>query len=366
MKIVIVLTFVMFSFLFSRDSLNIAVLIPFTGDESKTFQDNFNSFEMATNENNLNLKNKYINLRKYDNMSSVVGTVQAAKKIVKDGVKYVLGCSYSSYSYAAGQVFQQNDVVLMTDTSTNPDVTLIGDHIFRICFTDDYQGKIISNFAITDLNLSNFSIVTDIDNRYSIGLTEIFKSEILAKGKKIINNYNIRKVDKDFTEIISDLKNDNPEAVFLPLYEEEAGLFMKQAIKLGLSTIFLGGDSWSGSELFKYADDYITNAYYCTHWSMIIKNDKSQAFIEKYNDLYSSSMELQNTTALSYDSANMLIRAINECPKDYPLYKFLAEMEFDGVTGHIKFDENRNPLDKHSIINRVDGKNITFIKEYIP
>src|SRR6185436_11605670 len=96
--------------------------------------------------------------------------VVVTKLITKDKVVAVLGEVASTNSRAAAPVAQQNGIPMISPSSTNPNVTQVGDYIFRVCFIDPFQGLVMAKFANNTLKLKNVAILRDIKSDYSVGL----------------------------------------------------------------------------------------------------------------------------------------------------------------------------------------------------
>ena len=86
-----------------------------------------------------------------DNKSTPIGSALAAKEAVKLQQTAVIGASWSSHSLAMATILQQEGIPMISPVSTNPKVTRIGNFIFRVCFTDSVQGKVMAQFAYTEL-----------------------------------------------------------------------------------------------------------------------------------------------------------------------------------------------------------------------
>ncbi|MCK5695788.1 MAG: ABC transporter substrate-binding protein [Desulfobacula sp.] len=94
----------------------------------------------------------------FDNKSSALGSKLAAKKAIQANVVITFGALWSSHSLAMAPVFQAAKIPMITPISTNPEVTLVGDCIFRACFIDSFQGKILAKFVIQDLKMKTRGI----------------------------------------------------------------------------------------------------------------------------------------------------------------------------------------------------------------
>src|SRR5688572_11697449 len=104
------------------------------------------------------------------------------KLIARDGVVAVLGEVASSRSLEAAPICQQNKVPMVSPSSTNPQVTEMGDYIFRVCFIDPFQGTVMANFATKTLKAKKVAIFTDVKSDYSKGLAEFFKAQFVKNG----------------------------------------------------------------------------------------------------------------------------------------------------------------------------------------
>ena len=102
--------------------------------------------------------------------------------ITQDKVVAVLGEVASRRSLAAAPVAQQYQVPMITPSSTNERVTEVGDYIFRVCFIDPFQGEVLAKFAYNDLKARKVAILKDIQQDYSVGLTDSIAKHFTALG----------------------------------------------------------------------------------------------------------------------------------------------------------------------------------------
>ena len=100
-----------------------------------------------------------------------------SKLISQNSVVAVLGEVASSASLAAAPICQTNKVPMITPSSTNPEVTKKGDYIFRMCFTDDYQGPAMADYTAKQAGIKTAAILTDVKNDYSVFLGRDFDTD---------------------------------------------------------------------------------------------------------------------------------------------------------------------------------------------
>src|SRR5207248_3267484 len=176
----------------------------------------------------------------------------------------------------------------ITPSSTNPQVTLVGDYIFRVCFTDPYQGEMLANFASENLKAKNAAILKDVRNDYSVGLAQFFTDAFTKAGGKIVTEVSYSADDKDFKGQLTKIKSAKPDVIFVPGYYTEAGLIAQQARELGLKQPLLGGDGWESPKLVEIGGSALDGSYYSNHYFVGDPNPRVQDFVTKYKAKYSA------------------------------------------------------------------------------
>ena len=170
-----------------------------------------------------------------DTESSPDKTPLAVLKLIEqDKVVAVLGEVASSRSMAAAPACQQAKIPLLSPASTNAKVTKLGTYIFRSCFVDDFQGVAIAKFTAEDLKLKKAAILTDIKNDYSTGLTTVLSQEFPKLGGTIVAKESYQAGDSSFKTQLTNIKNANPDIVFLPGYYTEVANILKDALGVGV------------------------------------------------------------------------------------------------------------------------------------
>ncbi|MCP4112704.1 MAG: ABC transporter substrate-binding protein, partial [Desulfobacteraceae bacterium] len=142
--------FVMMNFIFSaafaENTINIASIYALTGQAAEGNADSVLGVCIGVEEINKQggIIGKKINLLVFDNLSTPIGSNIAAEKAAEAEVTAILGASWSSQSIAIAKVAQSRRIPMLSNYSTNPNVTKIGKYIFRVCFTDDFQGSVMA------------------------------------------------------------------------------------------------------------------------------------------------------------------------------------------------------------------------------
>jgi branched-chain amino acid transport system substrate-binding protein len=275
-------------------------------------------------------------------------------------VSAVIGEVASSLSLAGGRVAQRRKIPMISPTSTNPKVTEVGDYIFRVCFIDPFQGKVMATFARSNLKLDRVAILKDVKNDYSIGLADAFRKSFSAAGGTIVVEQSYSQGDTDFSAQVTAIRGTQAQAVFVPGYYSEVGTIARTADRLGLKVPLLGGDGWDSPDLFKIGGDAINGSYFSDHFAPDVATAKSQAFVGNFSKKYAQAPT--GLGALGYEAGLVLIDAIRRAGKNDPSAirdAIAATKDFEGVTGKITIDAQRNPQ-KSAVVLKVEGGKAKF------
>ena len=218
---------------------------------------------------------KQLSLIEFDNRTEPIRAKRAAELAVEMGVLAVIGSSRSSNSDVMAPVLQEAGIVMLTPESTNPQVTKHGDYIFRACFTDPFQGKVLAAFAVEKLQKKTAMTLTCAGRLFSTGLTEIFRNEFAQRGGTVLGDLSYLETDADFSEQVKLLVENKPDVVFIPGEVRDAGLIIRQAHEAGVRAVWLGPDSWN-VELLQAGGAGVEGAYFSSHWHRNSDNPLSQ------------------------------------------------------------------------------------------
>jgi branched-chain amino acid transport system substrate-binding protein len=300
---------------------------------------------------------KKFELKTEDNLSKAGDSATIANKLIsKDNVVALLGEVASGRSNEAAPICQQNKIPMISPASTNPNVTKNGDYIFRVCFTDIFQGKVLSNFAQNTLKAKKVAVFTDAKSDYSKGLSKYFKENFVKAGEINVElSYNSK--DKDFKAQLTSIKSSNPDAIFVPGYYTDVAVICIQAKELGITTPIFGGDGWESEDLTKLGKDAMEGKYFSTHYSPELNDPKSQAFVAAYKKRFNGKSP-DAMAALGYDSVMVLVDAMKRAgTTDGPKVReaLAATKDFKAVTGNITMNADRDVEKAMVILQIKDG-----------
>jgi branched-chain amino acid transport system substrate-binding protein len=349
-------------------SIKIGAVFSVTGIAAPHNQPMLEMTQLAINHINDNggVLGRPLELIVFDNLSTPIGSAQAAHHIVQQDITAVIGAHWSSHSLIIAPILQEAGIPMISPGSTNPAVTRDRDYIFRACFVDSFQGVAMAKFASEELQAKTGVIVTNIDEDYSTTLGKFFSNAFQQTGGRILSELFYRGNATDFSKIISQLMQQKADVVYLPGYTRDSGLFIKQAARMGLSTTFLGGDAWD--EIGKYAEGAINGSYQSAPWHPQAPFPASHRMQELYFTTHGKEIG-NNSSPLAYDAVMLLADAISRAgtPSRKAIRDALSSTkDFPGATGKITFDDNGDPLRKGIIIIAFKDEKAIFKKTIIP
>ncbi len=279
------------------------------------------------------------------------------KLITEDNAQVIIGEVASSNSLAAAPICQQHQIPMISPSSTNVQVTQVGDYIFRMCFIDPFQGQVMADFAMGKLKAKTAAVFRDQKSDYSMGLADAFVKRFKEKGGVIVTDQSYVQGDIDFKSQLTTMRGKKPNVVFIPGYYTEVALIAKQARELGVKVPLLGGDGWDSSKLFEIGGAALDGCYFSNHYSATAPDPKVQAFVKKYQEHYQHIPDGLGT--LAYDATGFLGVALKSA-KSFSgpdIRDALAGVKnYPGVTGTITLDANRNPIKSAVVLKIEDGK----------
>ena len=304
-----------------------------------------NGIDLAIEEINAagGINGKNVVLISEDDEGNPDKTVNAYQKLTsKDGAKIIIGSLTSGCTQAITNRAQAQKVVQIAPAATAPAITDAGDYIFRACFIDPFQGRVGGKFSAETLNAKTAAILYDTGNDYSVGLTENFEAAFTQAGGKIVAKEAYTTNDKDFNAQLTKIKSANPDVVYLPDYYNVVALIAKQLRAQGIEAPIVGADGWDG--ILGNSSAEVLNGFYSNHYATDSTDPAVQAFVKKFNDKYSK--DPNSFAALGYDSVYILKDAIIKAGSDdaTAVKEALKATNGDYVTGHLTFDEKRNPI----------------------
>ena len=183
-----------------------------------------------------------------DDVSDPKQGVSVANKFSADGVKFVVGAFNSGVTMPSSEVYQENGIVQVTPASTNPQITERKMwNIFRTCGRDDQQGAVAGAYILKQFKGKKVAVVHD-KTTYGKGLADETIKAMGKGGMKPVLYEGINVGEKDFSALVSKIKQSNADLVYWGGLHTEGGLIVRQMRDQGVKSPLMGADGITTDE----------------------------------------------------------------------------------------------------------------------
>jgi branched-chain amino acid transport system substrate-binding protein len=318
------------------------------------------------------LGGRKLELIDYDNKSDQLESVNVVKRLItEDDVVTVIGTNSSGANIAVAPIAEENQVPVISTYATNPRVTqpeegVLMEYTYRVCFTDPYQGKVMADFAFSDLDARKAAVLYEISSDYSVGLRDFFVQRWEELGGELVADEAFKTGDVEFRAQLTSIKQAEPDVIIMPFLAKEVALAAKQARDLGITVPFIGGDGWPSPTLLEMAASAVEGCYFVDHTNVNAENvqDYRAAYEEEYGK------DIQVNAIMTHDAVKVLVAAIEKAGSADPTAIRDALEQIDpvpGFTGNISIDpETHNPLGKSAVIMTIKDGDFEFYKVLEP
>jgi branched-chain amino acid transport system substrate-binding protein len=331
------------------DEIKIGVAAQMTGAEAKMGNDFKNGVTIAVEEWNSRggVLGKKIEIVTGDDQADPKQAVAVANKLVNEGVFGVVGHFNSSCSIPASDVYNRGMVPMITPASTNPKLTLRGyRNVFRVCGTDDQQGKVAADFVKRRLKAKRIAVIHD-KTTYGQGLADLFR-EHLVNDAEVVYYAGITKGDRDFKTVLTSIREKHPDLIFFGGIYPETGLLVKQAREIGIGAPFLSGDGSIDPKFIEIAGAAAEGTY-LTFSPDPGRVPTAKAFIDIYKKRFG---EIGPYSIYAYDAAQILLKAVKEAgtTEGNQVIQKIRSLEFNGALGRIRFDDKGDVIEAPYVV----------------
>ncbi len=237
--------------------VKVGVAGPITGEYAAFGKQMTDGAELAVADINAKggVLGQQIVLEKGDDACDAKQAVSVANKFASDGVKFVDGHFCSSTSIPASKVYAEEGILQITPASTNPKFTEEGSwNTLRTCGRDDQQGKVAGHLLATEFKDRKIAILHD-NSTYGKGIADETKKNMNAEGKMEALYQPYVPGERDYTALVSRLKEAGIDVIYFGGYHTEIGLIARQAKEQGLKATLVGPDSLTAKELWQISGD---------------------------------------------------------------------------------------------------------------
>ncbi len=293
-----------------------------------------------------------------DQDSPEIASDVAKRMINQDKVVALVGLPFSRMAIPVAHIAEQARIPMISSTSTSPETTANKKYVFRVTFTDPFQGSVMAQFARNDLKVERAAVLYDEASDYNRGIAEVFKQEFTASGGSVVAFEPYITGETDFRPNLERIKASGAQVLFLPNYYTEVPIQAEQARELGIDLPLLGGDGWDINALASLPA--LDGSFISQSWHPDTANPPAQVFIKAYQAAYGALP--YDIEANTYDAFGILFQAIQNQNSSDPeaIRAGLANLSYTGVTGQITYSGSGDPVKSAVIVQFKNGTNVFY------
>ena len=339
------------------NTTTIAVVGPVTGQYASFGAQMKSGAEMAIADINASggVLGKQLHMDVGDDACDPKQAVAVANQMAGEDVALVVGHYCSGSSIPASQVYAESNLVQISPASTNPALTdnRAGPNIYRVCGRDDQQGGVAGGYLATQFGYKNIAIIDD-KTAYGKGLADEVKKALNAAGKQEVVNESYTAGEKDYSALVSKLKQADVDVLYIGGYHTEAGLIVRQMRDQGMDTVVMGGDALVTQEFWSITGP-AGEGTLMTFSPDPRKNPAAAEVVARFKE---EGVEPEGYVLYTYAAIQAWKEAAEKAgTTDAPaVVTALNANEFNTVIGKFKFDEKGDPnLPPYAVYRWSDG-----------
>lgn len=291
----------------------------------------------------------------YDDRVNPGESVAIANKLIeRDKVVAVVSGSYSTPTRVTAPIFNKAGIPMVAAYAVDPSITKAGPYIFRTGFLGQIEGQAAGEVAVNLLKAKKLAMFT-IDNDFGRALSKGFHARVKKFGGKVVYEHAFAIGTKDFSAMLTKVKELFPDLLFISGYYEEAALAVKQARELGLTCKILGEEGFDSPKFLELAGKAAEGVIITTNLNRDDPRPFVQDFIKAYKAKYG--MEPDMVGASSYDAFMVVADAVRKAGPNPKAIRnaIAATKDFEGLTGSIshfnKLGEAMKPIQVQIVKN---------------
>jgi branched-chain amino acid transport system substrate-binding protein len=261
-----------------------------------------------------------------------------ANKFAGDGVKFVIGHFNSGVTMPASEVYQENGMLMISPSATNPQITERKMwNVFRTCGRDDQQGAVAGDYISKNFKGKKVAVVHD-KTTYGQGLADETRKAMNAKGVKEVLYEGVNLGEKDFSALVSKIKAAGADLVYWGGLHTEGGLLVRQMRDQGVRAPLMGGDGIASDEFASVGGPGVEGTL-MTYGPDPRNRAEAKGVVDKFR---AKKFEPEAYTLYSY-AAVQIIKQAAEAAKSLDPKKVAAQMssgqKYKTAIGELAYDK---------------------------
>jgi branched-chain amino acid transport system substrate-binding protein len=277
---------------------------------------------------------------KDDATNSSIGRRVTEELIQDEDVRVIIGAISSPVTLSIAEICEEQQVVLLSPTSSAPSISDAGDYIFRNWPSDFDEGNSMARFA-KDLGLERV-VVFALHNAYGEGLRDIFTQQYSGKYRKVVKAFSFDESEStDFEAMIAEVKELEPDGIYIATYVTSQAEILRRLDEAGVEAVRMGSSAVVPQELVGLAGETAEDLVFSqTIFDVNSTEPIVAGFVRAYRDKYNEDPDIYS--AHGYDALFLLRKAMENGgsahPRDIQL-GLISIQDYMGAAGRTAFND---------------------------
>lgn len=346
-------------------TLTVAMVNPLSGDNATYGLSHKNGFELAREEINQagGVGGKQIEALFHDDAGDPKQAAAGAQKFAdQKNVLAVVGSCLSSNTLAMIPITDKAKLTQSVVSSSTPKLSGISPYFFRMAVQDAQVGILMGDLIGQKLGAKRVAILYP-NNDFGKGLMQVLEKQLGQYPITIVSNQAYLATDKDFSALLTEIKNQNIDALAICGTYTDGGLITKQASELGLKVPIISGPGLYSPKFIEIAGKAAEQSISLGAFVSTNPDPKVQEFVKKYKAKYNT--EPDTFAALGYDQMYVLAKAMEKAGEKGKITRqsvrdAMAETNYQGITGTVTFNDKGDWVRPYLYITVRNGQFVIY------
>jgi len=334
--------------------IKIGAIMALTGDSAALGQPITNGIRLAEKEINENggIGGRPLQIIYEDGKCNGKDAASAAQKLVSvDGVKFIVGAFCSSEVFGYAPVTNAAKVLTITPGGSAPDISTLGDYVFRNSTNDGGRGVVLADY--TKNNYEKIAFITEKTD-YTLGQRKAFGARADEIGLQIVADEELTSDTPDYRSALTRIKATDAEVMFINVQTEATLIrIAQQARALGITLPFIASEL--NSPAVAAAGDFLDGTIMAVAPGLAT-GERATKFLSAYKEAFGEDPLYTYYTGAAYDAVYLFAQGIERYGEDTDKIKdYLYNVEYDGTIGRYSFDENGDVAGVGFVLQRLEN-----------
>ena len=289
----------------------------------------------------------------------------AQKLISNSEVLGVIGNFSSGVTLAAGKVYGDGKLVLISPTSTAVQISGLSKYVFRTVPSDRFAGDALARYMLTNLKKQKVAVFFNSQSEYSKSIKDVFTTAIFGSGGQVVKEFDLTSAGFNASQAVKEARDQGAEVLMLASNTSS----LDQALQVAQTNTnpvlpMLGGDDMYDSKTLKVGQQSVEGLVVAVAWHIL--GNPEASFPKEATQLWGG--EVNWRSAMAFDATTSLIVALGKSPTREGVQAALSSSDFKatGAANEIKFLPSGDRNQAIQLVKVQKGTRTSFGYEFIP